>query len=238
MRNDQIFVLLLVVLLPMSGCFDGGTAGVGEAEGAQDSGEASETTVVNNYYNNTTTSSNVQERTWYSSGEVVNLYWNDNQDIASGSSRCLEYGPSYDSSTGDYIGEECKETGYPADISDWNETTCNASGGILIPYNYFGSLNYRNAPTCSIIAASINTNSGEALIIYEMKSIVVSTTCAGIASSTTTSVTDEYRIISGSSMACVHDIAYSQTYQKSSYEDLNKQSIWSIVYAIQDTVVV
>ena len=31
MRNDQIFVLLLVVLLPMSGCFDGG--GVGEAEG-------------------------------------------------------------------------------------------------------------------------------------------------------------------------------------------------------------
>ena len=37
MRNDQIFVLLLVVLLPMSGCFDGGTAGVGEAEGAQDS---------------------------------------------------------------------------------------------------------------------------------------------------------------------------------------------------------
>jgi hypothetical protein len=38
MRNDQIFVLLLVVLLPLSGCFDGGTAGVGEAEGAQDSG--------------------------------------------------------------------------------------------------------------------------------------------------------------------------------------------------------
>ena len=31
MRNDQIFVLLLVILLPMSGCFDG--SGVGEAEG-------------------------------------------------------------------------------------------------------------------------------------------------------------------------------------------------------------
>ena len=56
MRNDQIFVLLLVVLLPMSGCFDGG--GVGEAEGAQDSDETSGTTVVNHYYNNTTTSSN------------------------------------------------------------------------------------------------------------------------------------------------------------------------------------
>jgi hypothetical protein len=36
MRNDQIFVLLLVVLLPMSGCFDAGS--VGEAEGAQDNG--------------------------------------------------------------------------------------------------------------------------------------------------------------------------------------------------------
>jgi hypothetical protein len=36
MRNDQIFVLLLVILLPMSGCFDGGTEGVGEAEAAQD----------------------------------------------------------------------------------------------------------------------------------------------------------------------------------------------------------
>ena len=34
MRNDQIFVLLLVILLPMSGCFDGA---VGDAEGSDDS---------------------------------------------------------------------------------------------------------------------------------------------------------------------------------------------------------
>jgi hypothetical protein len=33
MRNDQIFVLLLVVLLPMSGCFDGA---VGDAEATDD----------------------------------------------------------------------------------------------------------------------------------------------------------------------------------------------------------
>ncbi len=50
MRNDQIFVLLLVVLLPMSGCF--GAGGIGEAEGAEDS--TTNTTVVNNFYNNTT----------------------------------------------------------------------------------------------------------------------------------------------------------------------------------------
>ena len=50
MRNDQIFVLLLVILLPMSGCFDGA---VGDAEGTDDE-PSSGTTVVNNYYNNTT----------------------------------------------------------------------------------------------------------------------------------------------------------------------------------------
>ena len=47
MRKDQIFVLLLVVLLPMSVCFGGA---VGDAEGA----ENESTTIVNNYYNNTT----------------------------------------------------------------------------------------------------------------------------------------------------------------------------------------
>ena len=35
MRNDQIFVLLLVVLLPLTGCFDGG--GIGDAEAADES---------------------------------------------------------------------------------------------------------------------------------------------------------------------------------------------------------
>ncbi|MFL2968110.1 MAG: hypothetical protein ACJZ6A_03065 [Candidatus Poseidoniaceae archaeon] len=49
MKTDRIFVLLLVVMLPMSGCFDDA---VGDAEGADDE---SSTTVVNNYYNNTTT---------------------------------------------------------------------------------------------------------------------------------------------------------------------------------------
>ena len=44
MRNDQIFVLMLVILLPMSGCFDGA---VGDAE-AEDGSE--EGTVINNYY--------------------------------------------------------------------------------------------------------------------------------------------------------------------------------------------
>ena len=49
MRNDQIFVLLLVIILPMSGCFDGA---VGDAEGTDDATDG--TTVINNYHNNTT----------------------------------------------------------------------------------------------------------------------------------------------------------------------------------------
>jgi len=48
MRKDQIFVLMLVILLPMSGCFDGG---VGDAEAADDTDQG--TTVINNYYNQT-----------------------------------------------------------------------------------------------------------------------------------------------------------------------------------------
>ena len=55
MRNDQIFVLLLVVLLPMSGCMDNA---VGEVEGTEDAESnttiVNNTTVVNNYYNQTT----------------------------------------------------------------------------------------------------------------------------------------------------------------------------------------
>ena len=39
MRNDQIFVLMLVILLPMSGCFNGA---VGEAEAEEDSEEGND----------------------------------------------------------------------------------------------------------------------------------------------------------------------------------------------------
>jgi len=49
MKTDRVFVLLLVVLLPLSGCFDGS---VGDADATEDSSES--TTVINNYYNNTT----------------------------------------------------------------------------------------------------------------------------------------------------------------------------------------
>jgi len=242
MKTDRIFVLLLVVLLPLSGCFDGSTTG--DAEGADAADDSSEsTTVINNYYNNTTTSSDSQERTWYSSGTVVDTYWNDGQDVASGFPRCLEYGPLYDNST-NYLGEECKETGAPSDISDWNETTCTAAGGLLVPSTtsglIWGAYNPAYSPDCDIITKTINTNSGEALILYEMHRVSITTICSGVEVSPTTGIDsgEESAIAPGSSMPCVHEITYKQTYQKSSYADLNKQSIWSVVYAIQDTIVV
>ena len=51
MRSDQVFVLLLIILIPLTGCFENG---VGDAD-AQDATEENETNVINNYYNNTTT---------------------------------------------------------------------------------------------------------------------------------------------------------------------------------------
>ena len=48
MKNDKIFVLLLVILLPLTGCIDA----VGEVDA--DSEENSGSSTVNNYYNNTT----------------------------------------------------------------------------------------------------------------------------------------------------------------------------------------
>ena len=48
MTTDKVFILLLVILLPITGCLD--MTDNAEAEGSDE-----ETTIVNNYYNNTTT---------------------------------------------------------------------------------------------------------------------------------------------------------------------------------------
>ena len=66
MKTDRIFVLLLVVMLPLSGCFDDA---VGDAEAAEDDtgttvNHYNNTTVINHHYhNNTTTNTNVIQNT-------------------------------------------------------------------------------------------------------------------------------------------------------------------------------
>ena len=81
MRNDQIFVLLLVVLLPLSGCFDGA---VGDAEGTDDT--SSDTTLMNNYYNNTTTYSTEPPEYHYAifDEEIGASGWNNTYSTSSG----------------------------------------------------------------------------------------------------------------------------------------------------------
>ena len=54
MKTDKVFILLLVILLPLTGCLD--VSDNADAQDASDS-EETETTVINNYYNNTTVQS-------------------------------------------------------------------------------------------------------------------------------------------------------------------------------------
>jgi hypothetical protein len=75
MRKDQIFVLLLIVILPLSGCVDGT---IGDAD-AQDATEESSTTVVNNYYYNNTSvvnsSSQIEYKYLVFDTELENGQW-------------------------------------------------------------------------------------------------------------------------------------------------------------------
>ena len=252
MRNDQIFVLLLVVLLPMSGCFDGG--GVGEAEGAQDSDSTDDSGTSTGGVPTTPATSNSQERIWYSTGDTFESTWNDGLGVASSSERCMEYGPLYDSSTGEYLGEECKRYGLPNKESDWNVTNCTSVGGTpvwsnLASYNDSDEDNdpltnyaYRWAPTCTDITMfSIQTQPGEALLLYQKFGTGTwTTTCDGV----TTSLPyyglpggaygNEYLVVQGSSMLCTHEMVRSMSFNHES----PTMDMWSIVYAIQDVTIV
>ena len=252
MRNDQIFVLLLVILLPMSGCFDGA---VGDAEGSEDSDSG-----------DGTTSESSQSRTWYSSGGVYDSNWNDGQytgyysipdyafmgseynesmdvnddnyryrSLTSSSQRCLDWGPFYSNSTGELLGERCNDWGYPSSESDWNLTDCiDDSGEIIWLYD-----DYRVAPTCRKAFNTINSSVGEALLIYEWSGFSIASTCNGVSVYTSSSALSgkEYVIAPGTALECSHEIYIDVQYSGSELAT-NSQSIWSIVYAIQDTTVV
>ena len=252
MRNDQIFVLLLVVLLPMSGCFDGG--GVGEAEGAQDSDSTDDSGTSTGGVPTTPATSNSQERIWYSTGDTFESTWNDGLGVASSSERCMEYGPLYDSSTGEYLGEECKRYGLPNKESDWNVTNCTNVGGTpvwsnLASYNDSDEDNdpltnygYRWAPTCTDITMfSIQTQPGEALLLYQKFGTGTwTTTCDGVSTSLPYyglpggAYGNEYLVVQGSSMLCTHEMVRSMSFNHES----PTMDMWSIVYAIQDVTIV
>jgi hypothetical protein len=214
MRNDQIFVLLLVILLPMSGCFDGA---VGDAEGTDDA--SSGTTVINNYYNNTSTNSDLQERTWYSSGGTYQQFWNDDTSAQNGEVN--------------YFWNNDEMNGY-SNLSDWDLTGCEGQGGNAYFILSNGGTGYeRDYIYCDVTFATVNTMAGEALLIYEARALMIETTCENVTITTSSVIEGEFDIASGSSMDCQHRL-----YRTLSYGSDDSVTFWSIVYAIQETTVV
>ena len=235
MKTDRVFVLLIVVLLPLSGCFDGTTTG--DAEGAEGAEDALSTTIVNNYYNNST-NSNPQEKTWYSSGGTYDNYWDDNGVLShNDANACKDWGPTYDQDTGEFLGDACRETGYRDAPEQWNGSECTDAGGDIVwpsNVNTNPAYYYRQAPSCSAIELiTINTTPGEALLVYQLSGASMVTTCNGISQTQSVPYTLEYRIITGSALDCTHLLTYTMNYGTYDY-----QTIWSIVYAIQDVTVV
>ena len=72
MKPDKVFILMLVILLPLTGCID--VSDNADAQDASDS-EEPETTIINNYYNNTTTVQSVQKM------EAMSHYLPQNQTL-------------------------------------------------------------------------------------------------------------------------------------------------------------
>ena len=127
MTTDRVFVLLMMVLLMMAGCFEATSTTEAQEEQDSTSGDDSTDSSTPNVGN---TATNSQERVWYSSGDAIISHWNDGQNV-NNNQRCLEYGPSYDSETGEYLGEECKRTGWPESESDWNSSNCIVSNSFF-----------------------------------------------------------------------------------------------------------
>ena len=179
-------------------------------------------------------------------GTPINGSHDDDDDynyrqISNNGQRCLDFGPYYDSSTGELLGERCNEWDYPESASDWNVTDCTDNGGEIIWHadaeenDYY----YRHAPTCKMTFATINSTAGEALLIYEWYGFSIASTCDGVSVSTSSSYLSgkEYVIAPGTALECSHEIYRTLSYT-SNQDYFESQSIWSIVYAIQDTTVV
>ena len=266
MTTDRVFVLLMMVLLMMAGCFE--ATSTTEAEEEQDSTSGNDGTSDNvpnddvdddtssndpvdspsgqgsDSTNSGTSTSNSQERIWYSSGGVVDSHWTDGDFEYNGYEKCHEYGPLYNSSTGEYMGEECKRFGVPQFESDWNVTNCTDIGGTpdwnVESYSIDSdgsSYAYRYAPRCEDIPlVTITTNPGEVLMIYQQEDVYWDTTCNGVTFSVWKSNGLEYEIVEGSSMSCIHELTYNMNYDGDMSS--NNPYIWSIVYEIQDSIVV
>jgi len=140
MRKDQIFVLLLIVILPLSGCVDGT---IGDAD-AQDSTESNTTTIVNNYYNNTTTPNTQIDYKYLSfDEELENGEWNNTitpWNYQQQSPNVLI--GSFNTTGGHlfsviYSAHACEQTSGWSSSQDCRFYIKSTCGDVVIPYQYF-----------------------------------------------------------------------------------------------------
>ena len=68
MTTDRLFVIMLVMLIPMTGCF----GAVDNADAQDDSAETTGETIVNNYYYNNTTTTVIEETEYFTNGGKIN----------------------------------------------------------------------------------------------------------------------------------------------------------------------
>ena len=176
MRNDQIFVLMLVVLLPLTGCFDGG--GIGDADG-QDTAEQTETT-VNNFYNTTTV---VEPSTEYfvASGTYGSCnQWTNTTSNDSTSSVCNSW--TYPTSQYTYVEISANTTirihGISSPRGAMNYFSLSCDSGFEITANLVFGMQYTmgmvatDGSNCSLIGNSAN-DPGAWSIVYEIVQLTI-----------------------------------------------------------------
>ena len=81
MTTDRLFVIMLVILIPMTGCF----GAVDNADAQDDTVENTSETIVNNYYNNTTTIVEAPVIEKFTAGGMIDFNSDDWREWSNGS---------------------------------------------------------------------------------------------------------------------------------------------------------
>tara|TARA_B110000008_G_scaffold273192_1_gene307096 strand:+ start:2213 stop:2878 length:666 start_codon:yes stop_codon:yes gene_type:complete len=221
MRKDQIIVLLLVVLLPLTGCI-GGESDAGEESNTEESGSTSSeenqsqdsTTIINHYhYNNTT---------------IIYQSNNSTDDGASSS------GSFYNNST--YVDNYFTNNTYVDNYYTNHSNSTNYSQVTTVIYSQGG---YWNGGSSEVW--NLSTLEGEMVQIVEAHAfswahgtrynLNIITDCSGI------NIIEFSTMISGEEGLLPHNLPGSSMNCTHTW-DLSGTASWSIVYSIQNTTVI
>ena len=231
----NVYALMLALVIVLSGCF-GATSDESDAQDSESNDREQTDDREDMDREDVDREEERQERTWYTSGGTYNAYWDD-PNVDDDRRYCTGWSSQYNSSTGEFIGEFCDGYETATNIDDYNASHCESVGGVL-EESFTYSPWTLGGPDCRLNFATINTTSGEVLMVYQLSnSITISTTCDGVTnenSVTSSSVAGkEFYIADGGAMDCSHNL-WTDVYE----DDRTSLQIWSIVYAIQDTTVV